>query len=287
MQKKIWANGEITSFDKISVINHGLHYGTAVFEGIRCYDAQRPAVFRLKDHIDRLFHSAEVMGMQPPFTKEEIVSAVKEVIQENGFRECYVRPIFFYGEKMGLSPIDAPLNCFIIAWPWGKYLKKDAVSVKVSSFLRISDRSAVMTAKVSGYYANSVTASLEALKEGYDEALLLDHEGYIAEGPGENIFFVKGNTLYTPREGAILPGITRESVMQLAKEAGYGVEEKKISLKELSEYDEAFFVGTAVEVNAIANIDDNVFKGEEEVTKDIKNAYYRAVHEREEWIDYV
>lgn len=282
-----WFNGEIREEVKIDVLNHSLHYGSAVFEGIRCYEtAKGPAVFRLKEHIERLFHSAEVMGMSVPYSQKEILSAVKEVVKVNGFKECYIRPIFFYGEKMGLLPKEAPVNCVVAAWPWGKYLKKDAVAVKISSFSRINPHSLVMTAKVSGHYVNSIIASLEANREGCDEALLLDEEGCVAEGPGENIFFVKEDVFYTPKKGLILPGITRDSVIEIIKEKGYAVEEIKIKREDLQNYDEAFFVGTAVEVNAIASIDDTVFSCREK-TEEIKTAYNDAVRNNEKWISYV
>lgn len=294
--KAIWIDGQLVphSSAKIHLLNHSLHYGSAVFEGIRCYmTAKGPAVFRLKDHVDRLFHSATTMGMRIPFTKKDIVNAIKQVVRKNKLEECYIRPIIFYGDKMGLSPIGAPLHTAIAAWPWGKYLTKDAVAVKVSSFMRVHHKSSVMTAKISGHYSNSIIASLEAKKHGYDEALFLDASGNVAEGPGENIFFIKENTLYTPKPEKILPGITRDSVMKIAKRLGYKIIETNIKPKYLSRYDEAFFVGTAAEINAIGKIDKQIFShGHEGVTTaKIREAYHGAIHGKTKaftaWLDFV
>ncbi|MDP1884322.1 MAG: branched-chain amino acid transaminase [Candidatus Moranbacteria bacterium] len=292
----IWMDGKFTPFAKaqIHVLNHSLHYGSAVFEGIRCYMTPNgPAVFRLQEHIGRLFHSAQTMGMKMPFTKKQVAQAVLELVKKNKLQEGYIRPIVFYGEKMGLDPAGAPVHLAIVAWPWGKYLEKESVSVKISSFARIHPGSSVMTAKISGHYANSIVASLEAKKAGFDEALLLDWRGNIAEGPGENIFFVKNKTLYTPKAGMILPGLTRDSVMVLARELGYKVAEKDVRLKDLPEFDEAFFVGTAAEINAIGKIDGHIFGagGEGIVTGKIRENYARIIHgenkKYKKWLSYV
>jgi len=292
----VWMDGKFTSFAKarIHVLNHSLHYGSAVFEGIRCYMTPNgPAVFRLQEHIDRLFHSAQTMGMKMSFTKKQVAQAVLELVKKNKLQEGYIRPIVFYGEKMGLDPAGAPVHLAIAAWPWGKYLAKESVSVKISSFARIHPGSSVMTAKISGHYANSIVASLEAKKAGFDEALLLDWRGNIAEGPGENIFFVKNKTLYTPKAGMILPGLTRDSVMVLARELGYKVAEKDVRLKDLPEFDEAFFVGTAAEINAIGKIDGHIFGagGEGTVTGEIRENYARIIHgenkKYKKWLSYV
>lgn len=294
--KYIWINGKIIPFAKaqIHVLNHGLHYGSAAFEGIRCYStAKGPAVFRLREHIDRLFHSAAVMGMKIAYSKEDIIKAIKELIKKNSLKECYVRPIVYYGEKMGLNPAGAPLNIVIAAWEWAKYLTKDSVSVQISPFMRIHPASSKMTAKLSGHYANSIVASLQAKKKGFDEALLLDYQGNIAEGPGENIFFVKGKTFFTPRKDSILPGITRESIIKIARGLGFKVLEKNIKPKELRKFDEAFFTGTAVEVNAIGKIDKIIFNKEKEgpAAKQIKREYLKIVRgenkKYDSWLDYV
>ncbi|GBE16638.1 branched-chain-amino-acid aminotransferase [bacterium BMS3Abin15] len=294
--KYIWSNGKFIPFKeaKIHIINHSLHYGSAVFEGIRCYQTPKgPAVFRLKEHIDRLFHSADVMGFKVPFSKGKIIKITKELVRKNNLKECYIRPIIYYSEKMGLLPNDASINIAIAAWPWGKYLHKDSISVKVSSFARIHPKSSVMTAKISGHYANSVMTALEAKKAGFDEALLLDWKGDIAEGPGENIFFVRKKILYTPKKGTILPGITRESIMKIAHGLGHRTIGRNIKVKDLKSFNEAFFVGTAVEVNAIGKIDKIIFgKGEEgKITKEIKEAYLDTVRGKikkyNKWLNYV
>ncbi len=294
--KLIWSNGKLIPFEdtRVSILSHSLHYGSAVFEGIRCYMTKEgPAIFRLKDHVNRLFHSASVMGMNVPYSKGELVEAVKLTVRENELKECYIRPLFFYGEKMGLLPLDAPLNCVVIAWPWDKYFKKDSVSVKISSFERISPRSAVMSAKVSGHYSNSIIASLEAKNAGYDEALLLDYKGNIAEGPGENIFLFKGDTFYTPKEDSILSGITRDSVILFINNMGFKVEEKDIKPEDIESYDEAFFVGTATEVNAIGKIESHVFgEGKEGLkTKEVKDTYKAIVSGKipmyKNWLEYI
>ncbi len=293
--KYVWLNGKIIPYSKgnFSLLNHSMHYGSAVFEGIRAYNTKEGlAVFRLEDHIKRLFYSAKVMGFKSLWKKEEVILAIKNLIKKNNLKDCYIRPIFFYGEKMGLLPLDAPVNLYIAAWPWGKYLEKKMVSLKVSSFRRIHPLSSFISAKISGHYSNSIIASMEARKKGYDEALLLDYNSNIAEGPGENIFFKKEKELHTPKEGSILPGITRNSVMKIGKDMGYNLLEKEIKLKDLSKYDEAFFTGTAVEINGISKIDDVVFSKEEgDLTKEIKDIYYRVVRgeikKYKRWLNYV
>ena len=291
--KYIWFNGKTIPFAKakIHVLNHSLHYGSAVFEGIRCYETPDGlAIFRLKDHIARLFHSAETMGMEIPHSQKEIIQAIKELIKKNKIKECYIRPIVFYGEKMGLSPEGAPLNMAIAVWPWGKYLNYDRVNVHISKYIRIHPKSSEMTAKISGHYANSIIASLEAKKNKADEALLLDFEGNIAEGPGENIFFVKNKEIITPKTVNILSGITRSSVMKIAKDLGYKIMERKIKPAELGKFDEAFFVGTAVEISIIGRIDKCVFKKDSPVSQKIQSAYVDAIHgvnkKYKSWLDY-
>ncbi|MCR4322918.1 MAG: branched-chain amino acid transaminase [Candidatus Azambacteria bacterium] len=292
----VWLDGGIIPLEKATVplLTHSLHYGSAVFEGIRFYNTGHgPAVFRLHDHIARLFFSAKTMGMRIPFSQKTIEQAILALIKKNGLTSGYIRPLVYYGEKMGLSPTDAPLHVAIACWPWGKYLTKETVAVKISSFMRVHPRTSVMTAKISGNYANSVLASLEAHREGYDEALFLDYKGNIAEGPGENIFFVKGKTVVTPPEGSILPGITRNSLMAIAKDLGYTIKEQTIKPKDLKKFDEAFFTGTAVEVNGIGKIDDVIFnKGKEgQITKHIRETYAQivsgALPRYKKWLAYI
>ncbi len=278
--KKIWFDGKIVAWDKATVhlLTHTLHYGSGAFEGIRAYLTPKgPAVFRLNDHIERFFYSAKVLGIKMPYSKAQITKAILTIVKVNKLEECYIRPIVFYGDKMGLVPKGAPIHVAVAAWPWGKYMAKDTVDVKISKFMRIHPASSVMDAKLSGHYANSVIASIDAKEHGFDEALLLDHRGNIAEGPGENIFFVKNKTLFTPKKGSILPGITRDSVMRIATNLGYTVLEKDIRLKDIKTYEEAFFVGTAVEICPIAKIDQHKFKKTERALE-IQKEYAAVVH---------
>jgi len=242
---------------KIHVLTHSLHYGLGVFEGIRFYKTDKgPAVFRLKEHIERLFKGAKTIFMKVPFTQEQIIEAVKETIRKNKIGAGYIRPIFFYGYgKMGLNPAGAPVNCSIAVWPWGKYLGEEAVKVKTSRYMRLHPKSTHAEAKITGHYVNSIFASVEAKDSGFNEALLLDCNGNIAEGPGENLFIVKANKLITPSLGNVLPGITRASVIQIAKDQGIKVEEKILTKEDVINADEAFFTGTAAEVTPIASLD--------------------------------
>lgn len=289
----IWLNGEFIPFEdsKIHILNHSLHYGSGVFEGIRCYNTQKGlAVFRLDDHVKRLFRSASVMKLEIPFSENEIKTAILETVTKNNLTECYIRPLVFYGGKMGLDPKGTEVNIMIAVWPWGKYLEKEAVNVKISDFTRIHPKSSVMTAKISGHYANSILASTDAKNHGYDEALLLDYKGNIAEGPGENVFFIKGNQLITPKEGNILPGITRDTVIQIAKDLNLKVKETDIKPDEIKDFEEAFFVGTAVEINAIGKINGHLFTGDKEgeITKKIRELYSDIIHGKlsqyEKWL---
>jgi branched-chain amino acid aminotransferase len=294
--KYIWFNGKLIKWEeaKVHVLTHALHYGSGVFEGIRCYKTQNgPAIFRLRDHIDRLFNSARCLEMKIPFTKKEIESATKNLIKINKIEECYIRPIIFYGYgKMGLNPKGANIDCAIIVWPWGKYLK-DKVKVKISKFIRLHPKSVISSAKICGYYVNSIFATLEAEKEKFDEALLLDYKGIVGEGPGENIFIVKNKKLFTPKLGSILPGITRDSIIKIAKDMKIRVIEKDISVKELKNCDEAFFTGTAAEITPIYQIDDKVINNGEigEITKILQERFYKIVHGEDRryknWLTYI
>ncbi len=295
--KKIWLNGELVDWNKANVhlLTHTLHYGGGVFEGIRAYKTKNgPAVFRLQEHVDRLFYSASVMDIKVHFSKEEIKKAILDTIRINEVEECYIRPLIFFGYgKMGLNPTDAPINIAIAVWPWSAYLGKEVVSVKISKYIRPHPKSTVTDAKICGSYANSILASLEIKKAGFDEALLLDYQGYVAEGPGENIFIVKDGKLFTPKLGAILGGITRDSIIQIAKDLKIGVEEKNITVEELKSADEAFFTGTAAEICVIGRIDDTVINNEKTgiITKKIKEAYTKAIHGESEkysrWLSHI
>jgi branched-chain amino acid aminotransferase len=296
--KKIWLNGNFidSGSGKIHVLTHSLHYGNAVFEGIRVYKTNKgSAIFRLADHVKRLFYSASSLGINISFSEKNINQAILDLVKINQMEECYVRPLVFlgYGE-MGLNATNLPINIAITVWPWRAYLsEKETLVVKVSEFIKIHPRSTVIDAKISGHYANSILASLEVRKKGFDEALLLDFEGYIAEGPAENIFFVKNNNIITPSPGSILPGITRDSVMQIAKDLGIKVEERKIILEEIKGMDEAFFTGTAVEIHSISKIDE-ILIGQGTIgiiTKKIKNVFQKIIKGEEEkylnWLTFI
>ncbi len=295
--EKIWMDGEFVNWDdaKIHVLTHTLHYGAGVFEGIRFYETENgPAVFRLKEHVDRLFKSAEPLTMKIPFSKEEIAEAVKETVKINKVDAGYIRPICFFGYgKMGLNPAGAPVNCSIAVWPWGSYLGDDAVKVKTSKYIRIHPKSLIADAKICGHYVNSILASVEAKEAGFDECLLLDYNGNIAEGPGENIFCVKGGEIYTPKLGTILPGITRSSIMQIAKDEGIKIGEKDLTLDDLKNADELFFTGTAAEVTAIGQLDGKKIRNGEigPITSKLKAIFMDAVHGKnkkyEKWLSYV
>ena len=294
--KKIWFNGKFLDWKKakIHVLTHSLHYGSAVFEGIRAYSTEKgPAVFRLPEHINRLFYSASVLDMRIPFSKEEVKAAILRMIKINRLKECYIRPIAFFGEKMGLNPKGALVNLVIIAFPWRGLFGEKKIKVKTSKFIRIHPRSTTADAKISGHYINSILATLEVKKAGFDEAILLDFEGKVAEGPGENIFMVKDRKISTPLPGAILPGITRRTIIEVAKSLGYSVSEKKIEPRELKKADELFFAGTGVEICPIAKINKILINQGKvgEITLKIKKSYQEIVRGKEKryfkWLTFV
>ncbi|MBS3080766.1 branched-chain amino acid transaminase [Candidatus Pacearchaeota archaeon] len=290
----IWINGNLVKWHeaKIHVLTHALHYGSGVFEGIRAYDTGKgTAVFRLKDHLNRLFDSAESLKMKIPYSREEIRKAIKETLKINNLKEGYVRPIVFYGYgKMGLNPEGAEINIAISVWPWPQYIEGEA-KVMISSYIRIHPQSLHADRKVTGHYVNSILASIEAKEKDFDESLLLDYEGNVAEGPGENIFVVKNNKILTPPlRKQILPGITRDSVIKIAKGLHYDVLEKDISVKELKNADELFFTGTAAEIAPISQLDEVFFKNHE-ITNKIKDSFKEIIKGKnpryEEWLDFV
>jgi len=259
----IWYDGKLVPWRDANthVLTHSLHYGLAVFEGLRAYNtAAGTAIFRLKEHTERLFNSAHIYMMKIPYTREEIMDAHKEVVRANELESCYIRPIAFYGsEKMGVSPKGASVHVAIAAWPWGAYLGAEAlesgIRVKTSSFARHHVNVSMCRAKYSGTYANSILANLEATEHGYDEGLLLDVDGFVAEGSGENLFMVKNGCLYEPELTSALIGITRDSVITIATEMGYKVSARRITRDDLYIADEAFFTGTAAEVTPIREVD--------------------------------
>ncbi|MBI4439787.1 branched-chain amino acid transaminase [Candidatus Woesearchaeota archaeon] len=292
----IWFNGKLVKWEdaKIHVLVHALHYGSAVFEGIRFYKTDKgPAVFRLKEHTARLLKSAKVFNMKIPFTQQQLEEATLETIRKNKIGAGYIRPIAFFGYgKMGLNPEGAPVDVAIAVWPWGSYLGEEAVKVKVSKYMRIHPKSLISDAKVSGHYVNSILASLEAKESGYQECLLLDYTGNIAEGPGENFFMIKKGKLYTPPLGNILPGITRDSIIKIARDLGHDSEEKVISVKDAKSADECFYTGTAAEVTGIKQIDETVIGNGSigPITRKLKTAFLDVVQGRNKkygsWLSY-
>lgn len=294
----IWQSGKFVPWDEaqVHVLSHGLHYGTGVFEGVRCYDGERgPAIFRHKEHLDRLVQSARMYFLELPFSAEEIGEATHELIRKNGLRDCYVRPLAFrgYGE-MGLFAKSAPVEMIIAVWPWGAYLgddgKKHGIRAKVSSWRRVSPASAIPHAKASGQYLNSILAKTESANAGYEEALLLDERGFVCEGSGENIFVVKDGKVFTPPQVAsILDGITRRSVIQILQDSGIELVERDIARSELYVADEIFLCGTAAEVVPVREVDDHPIGEPGEVTRLAQTRYEDAIYGRApeyaEWLD--
>lgn len=300
--EKIWMDGELVDWDqaRIHVLSHALHYGSGVFEGIRAYETQRgAAVFRLTDHIRRLFRSAHIYMTEIPFSPDRLVDAVKQTIRANGLRACYVRPLVFHGYgEMGLNPLPAPVNVIIAAWPWGAYLGDDALEngarVRVSTWRRPDPNVLPAAAKATGQYINSGLAKVEAIKAGYEDAIMLSPEGTVAEGTGENLFIVRDGVVITPPESAgILLGITRDSVMRIARDLGYELVERKLNRSDLYTADEVFFTGTAAEVCPIREIDDRAIGAGTRgpVTKEIQQTFYAAAKgelpQYDSWVEYV
>jgi branched-chain amino acid aminotransferase len=298
----IWHNGELVAWEdaKVHVLTHGLHYGTGVFEGERAYlTDQGTAIFRHRDHLDRLFKSAELYYMPIPYTLEELRTATHELIAANGLSECYIRPIAFRGYgQMGIYPLDAPVEVSIAVWPWGAYLGEDGktqgVRAKVSSWRRIPHDALIPHAKACGQYLNSVLAKVEAAKAGYQEAILLDSNGFVSEGTGENIYVVRDGQIVTPPQTAgILDGVSRRSVMRIAADLGYPVVERNLVRAELVLADEVFLSGTAAELVPVREVDDHAIGGGEPgpITREIQRVFDDALHGRDprylEWLDVV
>jgi branched-chain amino acid aminotransferase len=288
----IWLDGEMVPWReaKIHVLTHTLHYGMGVFEGVRAYNTdQGTAIFRLREHTDRLFSSAHIVGMTIPYAKEELDEAQRAAVRKNGLDSAYIRPMCFYGsEGMGLRADNLNVHCMVAAWEWGAYLGEDnmnnGIRIRVSSFTRHHVNITMCRAKANGNYMNSMMALQEALRDGYDEALMLDAEGYVMEGSGENIFIVREGVLYTPDLTSALDGITRRTVMSLAEDLGIEVVEKRITRDEVYIADEAFFTGTAAEVTPIREVDGRVIgKGTRgSITKRLQGLYFDQVHGRRE-----
>jgi branched-chain amino acid aminotransferase len=297
--EKIWMNGELVDWAdaKVHVGVHGLHYGSGVFEGIRCYDTPKgPAVFRLGEHMQRLHNSARLLHMQIPYSVDELKDATNELLGANGLDECYIRPIAFYGYgQLGVAARGNPVETVLMSWPWGSYLGEDGLTngirAKISSWQRIPPNVVPHVSKATGVYLNSMLAVTEANNAGYDEAILLTPEGTVADGSGENIFVVKNGVIYTPDlASGILPGITRDTVTQIAQDLGHTVLEKALIRSDLYLADEVFMTGTAAEVTPLRSVDDHEI-GVGEITLAIQKAYLDTVRGKSErwshWLDHV
>jgi len=299
---RIWMDGQMIPYDeaKVHVLTHSLHYGLAVFEGMRCYEGGdgRPAIFRLREHIRRLLDSAHIVMMPVPFSSEELMKASADVVRVNQFQECYLRPIVFYGEgEMGLAARGNQTRVAIAAWPWGAYLGQESLSkgvrLKTSSFARFHHNSMMPAAKASGHYVNSILAGYEARQNGYDEALLLDTEGFVAEGSGENVFVVRDGVVRTPPLASILPGITRDSVMKILRDLGIAVFEEHFARDLFYIADEAFMTGTAAEVTPVRELDDRKIGSGAPgpMTKRVQEVFQAALHGRDpryrDWLYHV
>jgi branched-chain amino acid aminotransferase len=295
---KIWMNGELLDWAdaKVHVGVHGLHYGSGVFEGIRCYETEKgPAVFRLQDHLQRLADSAKVLYMDLPFSIAELRAATHELVALNGLPSCYIRPIAFFGYgDLGVATTGNPIDVVIISFPWGAYLGEDGqktgISAMVSSWERVGPNVIPHVAKATGVYLNSMLAVTEANRAGYDEAILLTAEGYVADGSGENVFIVKDGELYTPDlSTSILPGITRDTVIQIAQDLGYTVHQKSLIRSDIYLADEAFMTGTAAEVTPLRSVDD-VEIGVGPITLELQENYLDTARGRSErwaqWLEY-
>ena len=299
--EKIWMDGEFVDWDKakVHVLTHSLHYGLGVFEGIRCYETEKgPAIFRLKEHMKRLFDSARIFLLDVPFSEKALNEAVIKTVAINNVRECYIRPLVYIGYgAMGLYPKDSPVRVSIAAWPWGTYLGEEGINngirVKVASFIRGHVNSNLSRAKVCGYYVNSQLAKKEAISCGYDEALLLDTEGYVSEGSGENVFIVRNGVLKTTPLTSILEGITRDSIMEIARNEGIPLVQERFTRDELYIADEAFFTGSAAEVTPIREVDGRILADGKpgRVTRKLQSIFFDVVKGRnknyEAWLTYV
>jgi branched-chain amino acid aminotransferase len=301
--EKIWMDGELVDWDdaNIHILTHTLHYGCGVFEGIRAYNTPTgPAVFRLTEHIQRLFNSAKIFMIDIPFTVEQIIEATKETVRVNGLPECYIRPIVYlgYGE-MGLNPLPCPVMVSIAVWPWGSYLGDEGVAngvrMKISSWTRHDPNSMPPAAKGTGMYINSSMAKIEALKAGYDEAVLLSPQGYVSECTGENIFVVKGGRIVTPPVSAgALEGITQSSIMTIARDLDFEIEVGNLLRSDLYTADEAFCSGTAAEIVPISSVDDRLVGGDGRpgpITRRIQEVFHGAVRgqvdQYKDWLEHV
>jgi branched-chain amino acid aminotransferase len=298
--EKIWMNGEFVDWDKaqVHVLTHALHYGSGVFEGIRAYETPKgTAVFKLTEHMQRLHDSSKVYLMPVPYSVEELCEATKKLIKINDLKSCYIRPLVYrgYGE-MGLNPLNSPVDVSIAVWYWGTYLGdeglKNGIRATISSFRRIDPNSLPPAAKATGQYINSILAKIEAIHSNYEEAIMLDSRGFVSEGTGENIFVVKNGVIHTPSTAAsILEGITRDTVIELAKSLGYDVVERDLVRSDLFLADEIFVTGTAAEITPISEVDTRIIGKPGPVTKALQDKFFAVVKgeiaEYDHWLEYV
>jgi branched-chain amino acid aminotransferase len=301
LKGKIWMDGNLVEWSdaRIHVLTHTLHYGTGVFEGVRAYETSKgPAIFRLEDHTNRLFESAELIGMKIPFQASVLNEAQSEVVALNELNNAYIRPMCFYGsEGMGLRADNLKVHAIVAAWDWGSYLGDDkilnGIKVKVTDFPKRCDKSMIHKAKATGNYLYSMLALKDALNSGFDEALILDIDNNVNEGSGENFFMIIDNTFYTPKDGTVLNGITRQTIMEIASDLNYKVEEKDISVEDVKSCDEAFFTGTAAEVTPIIQVDDKKINNGKpgKITKQIQTIYFDLIRGKIErynnWLTYI
>ena len=301
LKGKIWMDCNFVEWSdaRIHVLTHTLHYGTGVFEGVRAYETSKgPAIFRLEDHTNRLFESAELIGMKIPFQASVLNDAQSEVVALNELNNAYIRPMCFYGsEGMGLRADNLKVHAIVAAWDWGSYLGDDkilnGIKVKVTDFPKRCDKSMIHKAKATGNYLYSMLALKDALNSGFDEALILDIDNNVNEGSGENFFMIIDNTFYTPKDGTVLNGITRQTIMEIASDLNYKVEEKDISVEDVKSCDEAFFTGTAAEVTPIIQVDDKKINNGKpgKITKQIQTIYFDLIRGKIErynnWLTYI
>lgn len=288
--EKIWMDGKLVNWDdaNVHILTHTLQYGLGVFEGVRCYETSKgPAIFKLKEHVERLFDSAHIFLLKIPYSRKEIEDAILKTVKVNKIKECYIRPLVYIGHgAMGLYPKGNPIRVSIAVWPWGAYLGEDGlnkgIKVKTSSFIRGHVNSNMTRGKVTGYYVNSQLAKREAISCGYDEAVLLDTEGYVSEGSGENIFIVRRGILKTTPLTSVLEGITRNGIIEIAREEGIRISEEKFTRDELYIADEAFFTGTAAEVTPIREVDGRIIGDGKpgKITKKLQSIFFDIVKGR-------
>ncbi len=297
--KYIWLNGKFVPWEKAKVhfLTHALHYGSGIFEGMRCYETRKgPAVFRLKEHLDRFYKSALIIEMHIPFTRKELYKIILQLVKKNRLRECYIRPLAFYGYgRMGLNPLGIKPEVGIACWKWetyfGKKVLETGIRAGISSWQRISPNSMPVQAKAAGNYVNSILAKIEALQSGHDEAILLDAEGNVAEASGENIFIVRDNILITPPETHVLQGITRKSIIEIAHNEGIPVREEHFTRDQLYTADEAFLTGTAAEITPIHSVDEREIGIGKPLTMQLQKRFFEIVHGKDSlyssWLDFV